>query len=902
MFSASSAKSAGDIQKFAEKSAISPLNSHPMNDFFSGKKRLIPLALLAFVALLAVLLFVRSSPSPYHALPSQAAVVLEFNSLLKFNQLKKKLPDAAWREVLETTVFKNLWRDVAAAEKLFGHDPALRDAFARQKMLAALTLNRADSLHGLFVLDAGAELNIRKLLASNAVAQKIFPSVFHDHTLYTVHLNKQERLVVTTFGDLLLFSRFSYLVEDAITQLEGSSSWWADRRWMQDLDADAPLRLFFRPEAMAAQYENSMAAGWNDLPALLKRNVEWLGFAWDGRSVTALAEPKGFFGNMGDWGKAAEGDIFSVLPDNTALLAKASFANSRRFFEKIKTTESPDFEQFVLPWAGGEAAWVVTEPFSRGMRDDQFIVLAARDSADALAHLRNYARQRGARRVEDYQTFEVFDFLSQSLLKPLLGEGPIFRNPSCAMLGRYVVFANTRSALELWIDKYIVSQTLAQDTDFLQWKQKNPVPANAQLLLNAAYLPLLLKDLFDARRESFNPDDVQAFANAGFVGANFQPAGNGRLEMQLAAQSQVAAKTQASILWKTPLAGLAATQPFVVAPFSEEGSAAILIQDAHNELYRLDAGGAAKWRRPMEGPILGRVQGIDFWANGTAFFFFNTANHIWILDDEGRDVQGFPLQMQSPATNGVTVVDFDKNLKYNYFVACANGNLYGFDQFGRSLPGWNPQGGTGRVRHPVLHFQHGNKDYLAALNEAGKLFVFARDGTGRFPPVQFSGKNFGPPQADAGAKTPRIVCANEAGAVFVCSLDGNTFNMQMGKGGNTPARLVFAPLSGDGRHDFALLKEKNLRASGYEGGAMRTIFQTQLPVPQDTLFAVGANRLGTLSRSKRQILLLDAAGKIHPDFPVAGTTPFALSDFLQKNGGQVLVVGAGSSVYAYKIR
>jgi hypothetical protein len=874
-----------------------------MNDFFSDKKRLALLALLALAVLLAVLIFVRSSPSPYHALPSQAAVVLEFNSLLKFNQLKKNLPDPVWAEVFETTIFKNAWRDVAAAEKLFGHDAALREAFARQKLLVGLTLNRADSLHGLFALDADSDFDIRKLLTSNAVTQKIFPSVFHDHTLYTVHLNKQERLVVTNFGGLLLFSRFSYLVEDAITQLEGSSSWWADRRWAQDLDGAAPFRVFFRPEATAAQFENNMAGRWNDAPDILAQNVEWLGLAWDGRNVAALAETKGFFATMSGWGEPRESDIFSVLPDNTALLAKASFDNFRRFFDKIKKAESPDFEQFMLPWAGGETAFVVTEPFSSQMRDDQFIVLAARDSAAALEHLRRYAREHGARHTEDYQTFEVFEFLSQSLLKPLVGSSKNFRNPSCAMLGRYVVFANTRSALELWIDKYIVSQTLASDTDFLQLQQKNPAPGNAQILLNTAYLPSLLKNLFDPQREPFNSTDVQAFANIGFIGADIQPAGNSRAELQMAAQSQATTKTQASILWKTPLTALAATRPFVVAPFSEEGSAAILIQDARNELYRLDAGGAVVWRRQMEGPILGAVQGIDFWANGTTFFLFNTPNHIWILDDEGRDAQGFPLRLQSPATNGATVVDFDNNLEYNYFVACANGNLYGFDQFGRPLPGWNPQGGVGKVTHSVAHFQHGNKDYLAALNEAGKLFVYARNGAERFPPVQFSGKNFGPPQVDADSKMPRIVCANSAGTVFVCKLDGSTFNMQMGgKGGSAPARLVFAPLSGDARHDYAVLKEKNLSASGYEGGALRSLFQAQLPVSQDTLFAVGGNRLGALSRKKRQIFLLDSKGKIHPDFPLAGTTPFVVSDFLQKNGGQVLVVGEGSSVYAYKIR
>lgn len=869
-----------------------------MNNFPTVKKQIVFLILLAIAVLLVVLFLFRKKTGPYHALPSQAAIVLEFNGLSKVNILKKSLDNPAWKGILETTAFRNAWQDAAAVVRLFGHDDALREVFGRQKMLLGLTLSKTDSLHGLFVLDANSGFNLRKLLETNPVTSKIFPSNFRGYTLYTAHFNKREQFVVAASGNLLLFSRFSYLVEDALIQIEGSDSWWANRKWISELGVGAPLRVFFRPAAMKAQYENSMADGWSHVPELLSNNVEWLGLAWNGRNVTALAETSGFLHNIGWWGKVEPGNMSAILPDNTALLAKACFDRPRLFFDQIKKADIGDFGQFVLPWAGEEAAWVVTEPFSPGMRDDQFIVLAARDSAAAMENLRAYAKLRGALRMEDYQTYEVFEFLSQSLLTPLVGDSRNFRNPCCAMIGRYVVFANTRSALELWIDKYIVNQTLASNIDFLQLQQKSPSQtANAQILLNAAYLHLLLKNLFDGGRESFNPADIQVFAQIGFVGAQLQPAVGDRLDVHIATQPIGAGKTEASILWKTPLAGLAATQPFVIG--GSEGTA-IVIQDARNELYRLNAGGSVVWRRQMAEPVLGAVQGIDFWGNGAHFFLFNTPNRIWLLDDEGRDVQGFPLQLQSPATNGVIAVDFDKNLKYSYFIACANGNVYGYDQFGRPLPGWNPQSGIGRVVHPVMHVQHGNKDYLTVLNQSGKLCVFGRNGAERFPPLQFSGKDFSPLQADAVSVAPRIVCANGAGTVFVCKLDGSSFSMPMGKGSGAPVHMVFAPLSGDARYEYAVVKGKNISASGYVGGAIKPLFHKQFAVPQDTLFAVAGNRVGTLNRSKRQIFLITEKG-IHPDFPLAGTTPFVVDDLSLKQG-QVLVVGDGSSVYTYKIR
>lgn len=861
----------------------------------NGKMRILIVLLIAALALVAVLYLFRPSKSPFHALPSQAALVLEFNSLAKATLLKKSLGESTWQDLFETELARHAWADAAAAERLFQHEQAFQKAFGTQRLLLALTLNRADSLHGLFILQLQGEANLSKVLAGNTQTQKIFPSVFHGHTLYTAHLGKQERLVVAQAGQLLIFSRFSYLVEDALMQLESADPWWVERKQGPASGEGAPFRVLFRTSAAAAQYENSMAEGWGHVPKVLADNVEWFCLAWNGRELSAYAETGGFLRNIGWWGKPATGDMQAILPDNTALFARAVFDRPRLFFDQVRRGASGDFDRYVLPWAGDEAAWVVTEPFSPGMRDDQFIVLSVRDSSVARDQLHAFGRDRGALHVGDYQTFEVFEFMNQSLLLPLIGESRWFRNPCCTMIGGYVVFANTRSALELWIDKYVVNQTLGQNTDFLQLQQKNAAAkANAQVFFNTGYMPLLLKNLFDPAHVAPDAADVAAFSRIGMLDLQLLPAGGEKLDVQVAAQTADAAPVAASILWKTPLVSTAATQPFVLK--SGEGTA-ILIQDTRNELYRLDPGGTVVWRRQMDEPLLGAVRHVDFWGNGTPFYLFNTARHIWLLDDEGRDVQGFPLDLQSPATNGVVAIDFDKTLKYNYFIACANGNMYGYDQFGRPLPGWNPQAGSGRVVQALAHLQSAGKDYLAAINQSGKMFVYARNGAERFPAIQWPGKGFGPIQVDATSKPPRFVFADNMGMVHVCKPDGGTFSMSLAKG-NGSGHFALFPTGN--RSGYAVAKGGGLQTSAYEGGAVKTLYRANLPSAPDTLFAAGEQRLGALDRDKRRIYMFDGKG-MAPDFPLAGTTPFVVHTFSDKQG-PVLLVGDGSSVYAYKIR
>ena len=207
------------------------------------------------------------------------------------------------------------------------------------------------------------------------------------------------------------------------------------------------------------------------------------------------------------------------------------------------------------------------------------------------------------------------------------------------------------------------------------------------------------------------------------------------------------------------------------------------------------------------------------------------------------------------------------------------------------------------MTQPLVHCQRDDKDYLAALNEAGKLSVYSRDGVLRFPALQLTGKFSGPPQADATSKSPRIIAINTSGKAMGCNLAGEPFSAQISKGSQKmPVKGAFMPLTGDARFEYAALQDSAVRMVGYEGATLKGLFVTPLPAGQDTLFEVAGQRLGTLHRGKRQVYLLDGRGHLHPDFPLAGTTPFVMTDVFRQAGQQVLVVGNGASVYAYKVR
>ncbi|MCB0535078.1 MAG: DUF3352 domain-containing protein [Lewinellaceae bacterium] len=838
---------------------------------------------------------------PYHileAVPSQTALVLTAQNPGAFKS-DADLPD--W--VTQLMVIQILRRDISLAEQVFQQKKLPLVESEAPALAAAFSLQAVDSLHPLLLVDLGQEIDLDKLIADFDPANNISVSKFKGHAVCSVQFSDSRRLVLATQRNLLLLSRFSYLVEDALIQLDDRDTWWLKNARFPE----ANLQVSLRPSVLAERSSSIFKSVWHDLPSRLSAPFNCLTIYRHGQKWNlsgTLNQPLAGLAND-RWN--SEG-LSAILPDNTALALWATFKDNSTFGQYF-SNEGPatDFQKYILPWAGNEFAYVVGEPFSPDLKDDQFLVFSVRDVGLANRYLDAYGAQTGALKKYDYQTYEIRQFLSQSILGPLVGtQQEKFANPVCAQIHNYMVFAASPSALELVIDKYIVSQTLNNAPDFLLLNQQLAGKGNGFCYFNAAYLPQLIRQFFHPEWITENQHDLTNLAASGMHALDIGFKNDNLFVSDIATVVPSKTPTHVGILWKTPLAADAITAPFFVADAAEENAPAILIQDNQLQLYRLNTNGNILWRKQLDWPIQSAILGIDYYKNGRNCYLFNTADAIWILDDEGQPLTGYPLRLQSPAINGLTLIDFDGDQNYAFFIACQNGNLYGFDQFGRPLPGWNPKSGAGRIKHPLIHFKHGTKDYLAVLSLSGQLSVFNRNGTEHFASLQFEG-NFSitPPQFDAESETPRIVCTSASGRAYVCNLTGKTFVLNLGTGKEANSScMVLEQIFGDPRKDYATLFGDQLIIEGYEDQHFEQKNILKLPVPADTLFYSGCcGKLGAINLEKRQLYLIDGEkGTIYPGFPLAGTTPFCLS--LIPDGTRqlfLLIAGNRNTVCAYKI-
>ena len=869
-------------------------------------------ALLAIVAVIAIVVWLvfPKDKTPCAAIPSEAAIVLDFNPIdTAGTEGIPHIQDYGLRLFVEKSDIQAVRQQAAQAQKILEHDSPLHRAFQSGRMLAALTWRSEDRGAALFVLDlqdaaahleqAVTALQDRASLPPASRSLQVSEQQFRGASLWVFAEADGDHFVFAQQNGLLIFSTSLTLVEDALAQLEAGGNWWSKCAFLRKPDPAQPFRALLRGSVLAQRLGEQMLLQHQSLPLSLLRHLDWLGLSWDGHALRAEAGQKGLPNHRTAWDRTQLSEIYGVLPSNTAFALRVGFPTSWPVLKKMDRPLGPDFEEFIGPWWGREAAFVVTEPLSNNLSDHGFWVLEASDTARASALLSAYGEQRGLLKNYDYQTFVIRQLLDGGLLRPLADEGSAFQNPACAVVGGYVVFATSPAALERWIDQYVVGETLSANADFLQMAQSLPAESGGALLFNSASLPVLARNLFRPDWMLKNVQSVDAFAPLGWAGLGVQFSGSRHSLALHIARSPVrpaAIGRTEGMLWKTSLAAAAALAPQVVSTPSAEDGATILVQDVQHQLYCLHQDGQMRWRRQLPGPILSEVQGLDFFKNQTRCYFFNTPDALWLLDENGRDVEGFPLKLRSPATNGALAVSFSNNSEHCFFVALENGNVQGFNQFGQPLEGWNPQPAGGQVLVPLLHFQHEGKDYLAVLTRSGRLSVFGKNGQPRFAPVQFEGQFEGAMQANLMASSPSMVCFNTWGRAFACDVEGRATALSIHSGEGGEVRSGLLSRGGGTGLEYALLTATTLTYGYYEAGQYRWVFTKKNNRLADEVFVPQSGCVGLLYRQRRSVVLHRAVSVRSFE----GSTAFRLLA-TPVGGGSVLVVGNGASVCGYLV-
>lgn len=701
-------------------------------------------------------------------------------------------------------------------------------------------------------------------------------SRFKGVDIHSGRTKEGQPFAVARFRNLIFAAPFSFLVEDLIREVQSLT--------LRRLPFSSG-KIAVQPSQIAPQWTNALTEEGRRSWELFRSWGGWAAVAPKPDSAGWTASGRWYMERDSTWlhrllktTPAAPDPVFSILPEQ-ALACVWSAPMEEEWWS------SGPSRRLLRPWWSGEWAAGLLPGFGAQSASSHFWVGKIQSKEAFDAWLEQWASEQGELPRSAYQTFDIRQIMSEAILPlPWTNKPAPIRNPYIVELEGYLVCTESKPAMEVWLDQYLAGQVLARADFFLEGRSRLPSKAAAWAYVQADRFGRIVE-------ETFQPRQGIPFLKSGHLQFALIPEGKS-FDLEVVGRKQEIFSSSISIAWKTNLAAPAAIAP---RPVYDGRSYAWMAQDTEFGLYRIGQGGEVLWKRPLQGKVLSDFFPMVYYSSQPKEMIFNTADGIYLLDEQGQVVSTFPLRLLSPATNGMLLTDFSGRGDYAMFVACENGKIYGFDRYGRPLDGWSPGPEVGMVVHPMQHFQYDGKDFLVVYSQPGLVHVMQRDGTYRFPPVQVAGPVSSPPGVQALPLSARIAIGSTDGKVQVVNTEGNTFTLHTPVGANEWTEFCFEDVTGDERKDYVVMSGKEVAVYHYEGEAFKLGMKAKLPNDQDELVA-GKGYFGTVDGEKKQIFLFDKEGGIAPGFPLAGTSAFTIVALPE---GRLLVAALDADVYAY---
>ncbi|MDX8341446.1 DUF3352 domain-containing protein [Draconibacterium sp. IB214405] len=882
--------------------------------------------------------------SLYKAVPLSSPVFIEASSL---SAIPADNPVIA--ELTGIPGVNKLLNQVTLLENTIKDNPEIQNQLRSRSFVLALDFVGKNVLHPLVISTLksakerqGLELLFEKL---TGIPQTSFQKRnYNGYAIIDVtDTNGSNKLSFSVAGNMVIISPEVILVEKCIRQLnapgitdnnyfqlvnktvtrQSDVSWYINHRrfpelWANFLNAKTKTQINEFGDSERINLKRDVMgiktyASWSELDMKLYDNR----IAING--ITAADDSLNHFLSVLEGQQAVSCNADRLLPKSTSFYIGFSFSDRELFFsklesyfvhsesyydreEKIKKIEQSfrsNSREKLRSLVKDKVIAAVTNIPSESEIGTLFVVNnpsrnESRETFESL--LTNYAKRKDIELSSlmrnytstDGQTYPIYTFPFPSLPGIWLGGAFDFAKARyAAFYNETLVFASSVKGLENYLDDMDSGETLREDSDFESVSKSAESKANLNVYANVNKLYAMRQNLFNAALNKGLEKNEEIFRK--FNAISWQVVCENNIYFNAVNLNyQEKPKKDVRSSWQCNLGAEVAIKPQIVINHTNKAQKEIIVQDKNNQLYLIDADGKILWSAPVSGRILGEIHQVDYYNNGKLQYLFNTSEKIYLLDRTGASVANFPVVLKSPATNGVSVFDYNNNNKYRYFVACEDKKVYAYDHEGKIISGWVFDKTAGKVTTPIQFFRVSNKDYIVFSDES-KVYIQNRRGETRVN----SSAQFSPSANDIILNTqgtPKLIVSAKDGDVYYLFFDGKFAKKETGAFSSDHG-FAADDINGDGKPEFVITDENRLLVYNEAGDKLfEEKLESELLGPNLYAFTATKQLIGVTDVKENEIYLYEPNGKQYGGFPLNGNSAFSISKL--KNGGPLcLVVG-----------
>ncbi len=487
----------------------------------------------------------------------------------------------------------------------------------------------------------------------------------------------------------------------------------------------------------------------------------------------------------------------------------------------------------------------------------------------------------------DYMLFDLFGKMFRSIEKTYY-----------TVYDDYWIVGNSQDAVKEYLNQILSGRTLSKQQFYDEFSQSVSAEANVYIYAAPRRITSELQSWFgESYTEKIN-QSVSEFNKFEGVGIQFSGQGNLHLSTVTFFRTEEALE-EGQTGWEISLDGQVASGPWFVN-VAEQTTKNIVLFDAFNSMYFVSDKGEVLWKIPLSERPVSDVFSIDIHKNGKYQYAFSSDNQLFVIDRNGKHVEGFPMKFPVQAAGPVSVFDYEKDREYRFVFVGIDNVIYNYTTKGEETSGWEKPQIETSASHPAKHVVLVNTDAIVVKGNDNQLYFFTRRGV----PLLKLDEFYAAPYSNVypAARLCRCFLTTTAdGQLAKIGLNGEIEYQTIHEAG--PGHVfLFEDIDTDGQQDFIFIEKGKAYFFGQDGSVISGV-----DIASDAGRKAGyvnSSPFGPLvyvfSSDGSEMYLANKSGRILPEqsYKASNNADFHVSS---DNTSLVLTTASGNSLFLYVI-
>ena len=887
--------------------------------------------------------------------PTDAALIFECkNTHSFFTHLKEGTN--VWSLLTQVEEFENLNLQINWLDSIIVKNKELLDVVNRGPLIVSLHKSGKKSFQVLYLINFGSFITEEKVksffIQEFGDSTSFSERIYNETTLYETKTDKGNAGSSVHWAmpkGVFIISESSLIVEDAIRQLESDYSLLDNvgfRKVLETSGKNVDANIYIQHNLFPKFISNFISSNYQKSTQNLKNIADW-------SEIDFHIKPDMFmfngFTNTGDSlpnymntflhqkpqeftaAKILPGDVFSFLylgiNDIPAYLSDyrkyldgvGKLNEYNKQTSKLNNTYNIDLDNLFNDIIDGEVvmAFADNQLFSLDSIKEEYLFIKTKSHSLIKEKMNNLLLQISKtekKELNKYQStctidaetsFQIFSFPIQNLGELTFGGtfGRILTS-YFMYLDDYIVFSSSKNALKNLYHSNLLQKTLENDAFYKNYTENLDSKCNFLFYIDLSRAKDFASGFMNNEiAKSFN-QNFEVFQRLDAISCQMSLS-RGMIYNSIIVRYNPEIKERTHTIWESRLDSTLSKKPFLLLNHITNEKE-IFIQDDGNTIYLLNSTGRILWKNHIPESIISDIYQVDVYKNKKLQYLFSTRNYIYIIDRDGNYLDRYPIKLQSPATNGISICDFDNNGEVRIYIACSDKKVYCYSLDGNIVKGWEFETTDNYVYSPFLFFTTNKKDYIVFADTL-KCYVLDRKGSYRFKLNDFIARNresrffFEPKNPET---EDRIVTNALDGTIIYIYLDGSIKKKSFGTFASQHY-FEFKDMDVDGYCDYIFLDEENLSIFNKLKKKMCSYDFSEIPTYRPVFYEFPGgkkNKIGVVCGSENKVYMIDREGKLPKGFPLEGCTPFSISHFEAGKRNYNLIVGSKDGfLYNYEV-